>query len=182
MYEAEIKYRAPATFRPPGERLPDILCRDVYFDSPDGTFYASGRELRLRETDGNVTLTYKNPPFDPATASKEELETAVGEATVMAAMLTHLGFRQRLAYRKQCQRSRTIFNGLSLAICVVRVHFSPDIFVEIEHLAPTREAARAALPVIRIFAATCGLSDECPRSYTDLFLDAARTGQTPSQP
>ena len=172
MFEAEIKYLAPASFDPPGDRLPDAVCRDVYFDSPDGSFYASGRELRLRQTGGQTTLTYKNPPFDPATASKEELETDVTDGAAMGALLASLGYVPRLAFAKTCRRSRCVHAGLVLAVTVITVDFSPETFVEIEHLAATRGTALAALPRIRAFAAGLGLRREYPTAYTDLFLAA----------
>jgi adenylate cyclase class 2 len=178
MFEAEIKYLAPPSFDPPGERLPDAVYRDIYFDSPDGSFYASGRELRLRRTDGRTVLTFKNPPFDPATASKEELETEVADGAVMAAVLQNLGYAPRLAFAKTCRRTRCVHGGLALAVTVVTVDFSPETFVEIEHQAATRQAALAALAAIRAFAAGLGLSRECPTAYTDLFLVALRRHNT----
>ncbi|EHJ46163.1 adenylate cyclase [Solidesulfovibrio carbinoliphilus subsp. oakridgensis] len=178
MFEAEIKYLAPPSFDPPGERLPDAVYRDVYFDSPDGSFYASGRELRLRQAGGRTTLTYKNPSFDPATVSKEELETDVTDGPAMGAVLANLGYVPRLAFAKTCRRSRCAHAGLVLAVTVVTVDFAPETFVEIEHLAATRQAALAALAVLRAFAADLGLRREYPTAYTDLFL-AARPGAVP---
>uniref|UniRef100_I2Q2Z6 Adenylate cyclase, class 2 (Thermophilic) n=1 Tax=Desulfovibrio sp. U5L TaxID=596152 RepID=I2Q2Z6_9BACT len=178
MFEAEIKYLAPPSFDPPGERLPDTVFHDVYFDSPDGSFSASGRELRLRQTGGRTILTYKNPPFDPATASKEELETDVADGPAMGALLAGLGYVPRLAFAKTCRRSRCVHAGLVLAVTVVTVDFSPETFVEIEHLAATRQAALATFPAIRAFAANLGLARECPTAYTDFFL-AARPGAAP---
>ncbi|WP_428560213.1 MAG: class IV adenylate cyclase [Solidesulfovibrio sp. DCME] len=169
MFEAEIKYLADGPVTPPGEGLPDAVYRDTYFDSPDGAFTASGRELRLREADGRSRLTYKHPPFDAATGSKEELETLVADGPAMAALLGQLGFVPRQAYAKRCRCFRDTFRGLALEIAVVAVDFSPEVFVEIEHLAPSRQAALAALPVIRAYAASLGLSRECRQAYTDLF-------------
>jgi len=177
MFEAEIKYVASGPFEPPGERLPDAVCRDVYFDSPDGAFYASGRELRLRDVAGQTTLTYKNPPFDAATASKEELETGVADGQAMREICISLGFVPRLAFTKRCRRFRHVQAGLSLEITVVTVDFAPDTFVEIEHLAATREQAQAVLPVIRALAASLGLTRECRDAYTDLFQTARRDNQ-----
>ncbi len=178
MFEAEIKYVAKGPFEPPGERLADAVCRDVYFDSPDGTFAASGRELRLREADGRTVLTCKLPPFDPATASKEEIETEVADGPAMGAMLEQLGYVPRLAFAKHCRRSRCVHAGLALSVAVVTVDFAPHTFVEIEHLAATRQAGLAALPVIRAFAAGLGLTEECPTTYTDLYLTSLSQRQS----
>ena len=170
MFEAEIKYAADAAFAPAGEALPETVYRDVYFDTPDDVLAAAGRELRLRACDGATVLTCKRPPFDTDTASKEELETIVADGAAMAAILQSLGYAPRIAFSKRVRRHRDAFHGLALDIAVVTVDFAPETFVEIEHLAQTREAALAALPHIRAYAAAHGLTRECPRAYTALFL------------
>ncbi|EFL49165.1 adenylate cyclase [Solidesulfovibrio fructosivorans JJ]] len=182
MYEAEIKFIAPPGFRLPGTRLADAVYRDVYFDTPDGAFYASGRELRLREADGQTFCTCKNPPFDAASASKEELSTAVADTGAMEAVLTGLGFVRRMAYVKHCRRSRTMHNGLALELTLVTVDFAAGTFVEIEHQARDRALGLAALPVIRSYGAAIGLTREYPRAYTDLFLDARDRDVTEPRP
>ncbi len=170
MFEAEIKYLAAGPVAPPGQGLAEAVCRDVYYDSPDGAFAASGRELRLREESGRVTLTCKHPPFDAATGSKEELETRVADGAAMGEILARLGYVPRIAYAKRCRRFRDVSQGLALEIAVVRVDFSSEVFIEIEHLAQSRQDALAALPVIRAYAAGLGLTRECRQAYTDLFL------------
>ena len=181
MFEAEIKYLAQAPLTPPGERLPDAVYHDAYSDSPDGSFYASGQELRLRTVGGRTILTYKRPPFDAASQAKEEWETGVADAAVMGDILGKLGFVPRLAFTKRCRLYRDEFQGLPLAIAVVTVDFSPETFVEIEYVATSREAALAALAVIRAYAAGLGLTRECPTCYTDLYL-AALAGAGPQPP
>ncbi|MEA5089804.1 class IV adenylate cyclase [Solidesulfovibrio sp.] len=169
MFEAEIKYAADSAFAPIGAALPETVYRDVYFDTPDDALAAAGRELRLRACDGTSVLTCKRPPFDAATASKEELETVVADGAAMAAILHSLGYAPRIALSKRVRRFRDAFHGLALDIAVVTVDFAPETFVEIEHLAHTREAAQAALPHIRAYAAAHGLTRECPRAYTAMF-------------
>lgn len=171
MFEAEIKYLADGPVCPGGPPLSETCYHDVYFDRPDGSFYASGRELRLRLCDGVTTLTGKLPPFDAATGSKEERETRVADGAALRALLVALGFVPRIAYTKRCRLFRDVFRERSLAIAIVTVDFSPETFVEIEHLAATRAAGLDALPVIRAYAAGLGLRRECRRTYTDLFLD-----------
>jgi adenylate cyclase, class 2 len=180
MFEAEITYVADASVTLPGTFAGTAVYHDVYFDSPDGAFYASGRELRLRSVSGRTVLTGKPPPFDAATGSKEEHETAVADGATMWTILEHLGFVARLAFAKTCSRYMAVHTGLPLDITVVTVDFSPETFVEIEHLAATPEAAKAALPVIRHFAAGLGLTRLRPACYTDLFL--ASRGLVPASP
>lgn len=170
MFEAEIKYLAPSPLPCPGQPQGETLSRDRYFDSPDGAFYASGQELRLRLTPDATVLTYKCGPFEASTASKEEWETAVADAAAMQDILVGLGYVVRLEFSKLRRLFAASSQGLSLSVAVVTVDFSPATFVEIEHLAPTREAALRALAVIRRFAAGLGLTRECPTCYTDLCL------------
>ena len=172
MFEAEIKFVADAKFTPAGQRLPDALYCDVYFDAPDGALTASGRELRLRRIGNETVLTAKTPPFDAPTASKEEFETTVADPEAMAAILSALGYVPRVTLTKRCRRHHGAFAGLSLSVAVVTVDFDPRTFVEIEHLAATEVAAKAALPVIRAYAAGLGLSVECADAYADLALAA----------
>lgn len=172
MFEAEIKYLAHGPLPDLGPCLDDVESRDTYFDTPDGAFYASGRELRLREGAGETVLTGKAPPFDPATGAKEEWETAVADAGAMAAVLTGLGYVVKMTYAKRRRLYAATAEGLALSIAVATVDFSPHTFVEIEHLAADRAAGLAALDVIRRFAAGLGLTRECPVCYTDLFLTA----------
>lgn len=169
MFEAEIKYLADGPLRPPGAPVAETVYRDVYFDRPDGALGASGRELRLRERDGTTTLTYKHPPFDAATAAKEEIETVVADGSAVREILRQLGYVADAAYAKRVRLFRDVFRGLTLEIAVATVDFSPEVFVEIEHLAQSREAALAALPAIRAYAARLGLARECRQAYTELY-------------
>lgn len=172
MFEAEIKFLADPGFTPPGEQLPHALYHDVYFDTPDGELTHSGRELRLRRTGDTAVLTAKARPFDRATNSKEEFETAVADAAATTALLAALGYVVRVAYAKHCRRFHDTAAGLALDITVVTVDFDCRTFVEIEHPAATQAAALAALPTIRAYAAGLGLVEACATAYTDLALAA----------
>ena len=173
VFEAEIKFVAGPEFAPKGHQLPDAACRDVYYDTPDNALTASGRELRLRCCGNETWLTAKAPPFDAATASKDEFETRVADPEAMAAILAALGYMPRVALTNRCRRFYDAAAGLTLAITVVAVDFDPRTFVEIEHLAATEQAAKAALPVIRAYAAGLGRLVECADAYTDLAVAAA---------
>ena len=92
VFEAEVKYAVS------NEKWPEIkrnleglsvvqarhmLYEDNYYDSKDGTFYKSGKELRTRECtnlDSNhigMILTFKDIPFDIKSGSKREFETEI---------------------------------------------------------------------------------------------------------
>ncbi len=181
MYEAEIKFVADAAFAPPGLSPAETVYDDSYYDTPDGAFYASGRELRLRLAGGRAVLTMKLPPFDAATASKEEFETEVADPEAMRSILAGLGYVERMRYAKRCRGFSLVWQGRALTGTMVAVDFDPRRFVEIEHLTDSREKAQRALPAIRACAASLGLSRECPTCYTDLFL-AARAKNVPQPP
>ena len=181
MFEAEIKFVAGPGFRLPEGTGAVVLVEDVYYDAPDGRLAATGRELRLRREGGRTRLTAKAPPFDAATASKPEHETAVADADATAALLGVLGFQPVLAYTKRCRRARLRADGLDVELTAVTVDFDPRLFVEIEHLAATREQALAALPAIRALAAGLGLTEECAEAYTDL-ARAAGLATPPAAP
>ena len=72
-------------------------------------------------------------------------------------------------------------DGLDIVLTAVTVDFDPRLFVEIEHLAATREQALAALPAIRALAEGLGLTVECAEAYTDL-ARAAGLGTTSAAP
>ncbi len=181
MFEAEIKFVAGPGFQLPESTGTIVLVKDVYYDAPDRRLAATGRELRLRREGGRTVLTAKAPPFDAATASKPEHETAVADAEAAAALLGLLGFVPTLAYAKHCRRARLRTGGLDFELTVVAVDFDPRLFVEIEHLAATREHALAALPAIRALAAGLGLTEECAEAYTDL-ARAAGLATPPAAP
>ena len=168
MFEAEITFVAGPGFRLPEGTGEVVLVEDVYYEAADGRLAATGRELRLRREGGQTVLTAKAPPFDAATASKPEHETAVADPEAAAALLDALGFKPVLAYAKRCRRARLRADGLDIVLTAVTVDFDPRLFVEIEHLAATREQALAALPAIRALAEGLGLTKECAEAYTDL--------------
>jgi adenylate cyclase class 2 len=178
MFEAEIKFVAGPGFCPRGLALPETTCHDLYLDTPDAALAATGRELRLRRASGRAVLTAKAPPFDTATASKPEYETEVADPEATLALLAALGYRPHIAYAKHCRHFRDTAGGLPLDITLATVDFDPRVFVEIEHLAATMAQARRALPVIRAYAASLGLTQECQTAYTALFL-AARPAPPP---
>ncbi len=170
MFEAEIKYVVAPAFAPPGRFLGETTYHDAYFDTPDRALAALQQELRLRETGGRAVLTYKAAPFDQPSRSKEEWETAVADPAAMAAILSGLGFVRTMAFAKHCRCHEDTFRGLPFTLTRVVVDFADSVFLEIEHQAASRHEALSALAAIRHYAAGLGLTEECPTSYTDLYL------------
>ncbi len=73
---------------------------NTVFDTPAGELRATRRLLRVRESAGKVTATYKGPPEAGPHKSREELETEVGNARALTAIFDRLGFRPVFRYEK----------------------------------------------------------------------------------
>ena len=80
------------------------------FDTPDLRLRNSESLLRVRKIDGKGKLTYKAPPRNGRHKCREELEVTVGDAQVLAAIFTRLGFQPVFRYdkyRTEFRRGRT---------------------------------------------------------------------------
>jgi adenylate cyclase class 2 len=75
------------------------------YDTPARALRAERRLLRLREFAGVTTFTYKGTPETGRHKSREELETEVGNAVMMRAILQRLGYAPVFRYEKY----RTVF-------------------------------------------------------------------------
>lgn len=79
---------------------PRRLQSDTLFDTPQKTLSPRGAVLRLRRDDDRQFVTFKNPSDHPTLKVREEWETAVGDTTVVAAILRQLGFEPWFQYEK----------------------------------------------------------------------------------
>lgn len=115
------------------------LQRDTLFDTPDGRLREAGRVLRLRDDGGQAFLTVKGPVQGGEMKVRDEQETAVADASVVAASFGVLGLVPGFRYEKY----RTEF---ALAGTVVALDETPvGVFVEIEGEAAAIHAATRAL-------------------------------------
>ncbi|MUM78335.1 CYTH domain-containing protein [Pseudodesulfovibrio sp. F-1] len=102
---------------------------NLVFDGPGRPLRSSGVLLRLRLRQGQAVLTVKRPPaVAEASALKvfEELETTVGDFSVMRQALEAVGFEAAFAYEKV--REKWLFAGCT--VCLDHLPFGD--FVEIE--------------------------------------------------
>ena len=86
-----------------GERLGRYFESNLVFDYPDRDLKDAGILLRLRKRQGQAVLTVKHPPKgDVPSALKvfEEIETTVGDFSIMKTALEALGFSVAFAYEK----------------------------------------------------------------------------------
>ena len=79
-----------------GRRLQD----DSLLDTADGFLRQRGSVLRVRRESGTSLLTFKGPVQPAVMKLREELETAVGDGTLMLRLLAELGFRIWFRYQK----------------------------------------------------------------------------------
>ncbi len=176
--EAELKARVrdvPALLAALDEQAEaeKAVYRDRYFDSPDGSFASSGRELRIRtvETDAGVRhiLTFKQPAVDAASGSKPEYETVVGDADTAEAIVLGLGYRTMIAFSKHCANYRWNEQDRDLLATVVTVPEIDGTFIELETITETENELVTALEVVRAALGRLGVSagDLTTELYTD---------------
>lgn len=79
---------------------PRRLQDDRLLDWPDGRLRQRRCTLRVRDDAGSAYLTFKGPPQAAAMKVREELETAVGNATLVLGMLERLGLDVWFRYQK----------------------------------------------------------------------------------
>lgn len=102
---------------------------NVVFDFSDRSLKEKGVLLRLREKMGKAVLTVKHPPEKTVSSLLkvfEELETEVGNAMTLRAMLKALGLNVVFSYEKV--REKWALDGC--VVCLDRLPFG--CFVEIE--------------------------------------------------
>jgi len=73
---------------------------NTVFDTAAGELRARSSLLRVRESGGKMTTTYKGPPEAGPHKSREELETEVASARALTAIFDRLGFRPVFRYEK----------------------------------------------------------------------------------
>jgi adenylate cyclase, class 2 len=114
---------------------PRRLIDDLLFDTADSKLRHSGIALRVRRDGNRAYLTFKGPVQAATVKTREELETTIGDAAILEAVLASLGFHQN--FRSQKYRTDYALGEAKLTIDEAPV----GIFVEIE--STPEEIARA---------------------------------------
>jgi adenylate cyclase class 2 len=138
MYEVELKVRAShGAVRDwldalGAQRLGSVTQEDTYYDAPHRDFAETDEALRIRrETpaggESRAYLTYKGPLVDEMSKTREEAETAVGDASTAARVLDGLGFEAAATVRKE--RDRYALDGYTVTLDTVE---GLGEFVEVE--------------------------------------------------
>lgn len=136
------------------------LQEDCLLDTPDETLRRRRCVLRVRMESGRSLLTFKGPVQPSDMKLREELETVVGDGTLLLAILDTLGFRVWFRYQKY--REEFAIEDLIVAVDETPV----GAFVEIE--GGERGIAEMAVALGR------GPSDYVLDSYRGLFVEHRR--------
>ncbi|WP_265111465.1 class IV adenylate cyclase [Halosolutus halophilus] len=180
MYEVEVK--VPADLERVRARLDDVgatptgsvVQEDTYYDAPHRSFSATDEALRIRtersETgDGGTHITYKGPLVDDESKTREEVETAVGDAEKMDAVLTNLGFEAAATVRKERER-------FALDEYTITLDSVDDVgeYVEVETEVADERALESAREGAYDVLERLGLDpdDQLRTSYLELLLEA----------
>ena len=99
---------------------------DRLLDWPDGRLREARCVLRVRHEGDSAMLTFKGPTRPAAMKVREELETEVGDATLLVRLLERLGLRVWFRYQKY--REEFEYHGVVVAIDETPI----GTFVELE--------------------------------------------------
>ena len=136
---------------------------NVLFDDARGSLRASGTVLRLRRTPDGAVLTFKGPrAIEGGVKSREERETAVGDADEARAILRNLGYRPLFRYEKH--RETWTHRGQEIEVDETPI----GAFLEIEGDADGIHAVAAELGF--------SPSDYVTESYVGLFFAGGGQG------
>lgn len=174
--ENEIKLAVPdarrgrALLRAGGFRVvrPRVFETNTVFDTPERTLRARSALVRIRQAGRAATLTYKGPPALGRHKSREELEFAVENAHVPAALLERLGFAPVWRYEKY----RTEFRRPGNAGTAMLDETPAGVYLELEGTPAWIDRTARALGFHE--------ADYITASYGRLYLDrCARDGVEP---
>lgn len=108
--------------------LSSRLIEDRLLDTVDVSLRRSGKTLRVRRDGTDTFITFKGPLLPGVVKSREEIETRVGNAAVIEALLGGLGFHQ--VFKAQKYREEYDLDRAHVTIDRAPV----GVFIEIEAL------------------------------------------------
>ena len=132
------------------------LQEDCLLDTTNDDLKRRRSALRVRQDGGRSLLTFKGPVQPAAVKIREEIETVVGDGTLLMRILGELGFHVWFRYQKYREE-------FALDDCIIAIDETPvGVFVEIE--GGERGIAATAL------ALGCSPADYLLDSYRGLFV------------
>ena len=132
------------------------LQEDCLLDTTNEDLRRRRSALRVRQDGGRSVLTFKGPVQPAAVKIREEIETVVGDGSVLMRIFSELGFHVWFRYQKYREE-------FALDDCIIAIDETPvGVFVEIE--GGERGIANTARALGR------GPSDYLLDSYRGLFM------------
>ena len=102
------------------------LQEDCLLDTTNDDLRRRRSALRVRQDGGRCVLTFKGPVQQATVKVREELETIVGDGTLLMGILGELGFHVWFRYEKYREE-------FALDDCIIAIDETPvGVFVEIE--------------------------------------------------
>jgi predicted adenylyl cyclase CyaB len=132
------------------------------------------RELRLRKiitgSQETILITYKEPPFDEKSKSKNEHEIIVNSYDAADTLLKHLGYINDVSLEKRCQITLIQYCLYNINITLTDIVELSGTFMEIEVLTPESDNIKAIFPVLHELLALLKVSTEqlSNEYYTDM--------------
>lgn len=161
MYEVELKTRL---YKGQKEYLQNTITalfecnwesciyHDTYFDTINRDFAISERELRLRKiltgSQETILITYKEPPFDQKSKSKNEHEIIVNNYDQADTLLKLLGFIKDVSFKKRCQVTQIQYCFYNINITLTDIVELSETFMEIEVLTPETDNIKEVFSIL----------------------------------
>lgn len=179
MLEIELKFVAPAGIEERFAILGAVadgahLETDHYYNAPDRDFAITKEAFRIREINGECSLTYKGPRQPGPTKTRKEVELRImGELSAAKTFVGLLGFRAVAVVEKH----RNVWNlnrdGFTLVFCLDDVK-NVGQFVEVEILTEDQLKEKAETTLLKV-CSELQLHDPEPRSYLRMTLEKKST-------
>ncbi|AAL63063.1 class IV adenylate cyclase [Pyrobaculum aerophilum] len=174
MLEVEVKYRADLSlvknrlqhlgFSP----VSVVYEEDVYFQHPCRDFSATDEALRVRISEGRVTVTYKGPRM--GAGAKTRLEVSAQASGEVVELLNRLGFKAVAVIKKR----REYYRNGDVLLSLDYVEGLGE-FVEIEKMVEEESQIASAIEEIRRLASTLGLAEEVRETYLELYFNTFKS-------
>jgi len=178
MLEVELKFRCEDTCRLEAElsrlgarRADQVRQVDQYFNHPQRDFAQTDEAVRIRDTNGQASLTYKGPLVDRESKTRREIELDLAgdqACEKLGEWLLAVGFRPVLKVEKTRQAWTLSRGGRDVEIAIDLVTGLGQ-FVELETVAAEADLAPAR-QLLQDLAAELGLSHSERRGYLTMLL------------
>ena len=178
MLEVELKFHCDQTeqlvadlTRLGARRSPEVRQVDQYFNHPQRDFAQTDEAVRIRDTNGQTSLTYKGPLVDRETKTRREIELdLVGTEAhgKLAEWLQAVGFRPVLAVEKTRQAWSLHRGDRDVEIALDQVTGLGQ-FVELETVAEEADLVPART-LLQELATELGLTQSERRGYLSMLL------------